>query len=115
MLLCLKYREGKKVKTKTVANLSHFPENVILSIENTLKSDREATVLLKDIEVSKCIDYGHVFVLLYMMQELRIDEVLNKTLSKSDASLVKAMIIGKIITGGSKLCIFNWLSWYSMT
>ena len=109
VLLCSKYREGKKVKTKTVANLSNFPENVILSIENTLKSDRETTVLLKDIVVSKCIDYGYVFVLLFIMKELRIDEVLSKTLSKSDASLVKAMIIGKIITGGSKLFIFNWL------
>jgi transposase len=44
-----------------------------------------------------------------MMQQLRIDQVLEKTLSEQDATLVKAMLIGKIITGGSKLCIFNWL------
>ena len=44
---------------------------MILSIENVLKSDRETTVLLKDIVVNKCVDYGYVFVLLYMMKELR--------------------------------------------
>ena len=49
ILLCSKYREGKKVKTRTVANLSHLSDKLILSIENALKSDRETTVLLKDI------------------------------------------------------------------
>ena len=44
-----------------------------------------------------------------MMKQLRIDQVLEKTLSESDATLVKAMLLGKIVTGGSKLCIYNWL------
>jgi hypothetical protein len=44
------------------------------------------------------------------MKQLRIDEVLEKTLSESDAALVKAMLVGKIVTGGSKLCIYNWLN-----
>jgi transposase len=109
VLLCSKYREGKKVKTRTVANLSHFPEHIVLGIENMLKSDRETTVSLKDITIKTCIDYGYVYVLLHYIKILRIDQVLEKTLSKSDAALVKAMLVGKIITGGSKLCIYNWL------
>ena len=48
VLLCSKYREGKKVKTRTEANLSHFPENIVLGIENMLKSEGETTVCLKD-------------------------------------------------------------------
>ena len=109
VILCSKYREGGKVKTRAIANLSHLPAHVILSIENTLKSEREATIALKDIEVSDCIDYGYVRVLIDMMKKLRIDEVLEKTMPAADAALVKAMLIGKIITGGSKLCILNWL------
>ena len=58
VLLCSKYREGKKTKTRTVANLSHLSDQLILSIENALKSERETTVLLKDISVKRCIDYG---------------------------------------------------------
>ena len=109
VLLCSKYREGKKVRTRTLANLSHMPEHLILGIENMLKSEGETTVSLKDISVKSCIDYGFVFVLLHFIKKLRIDQVLEKTLSADDAALVKAMLVGKIITGGSKLCIFNWL------
>ena len=109
VLLCSKYREGGKIKTRTEANLSKLPEHIILGIENMLKSDKETTVCLKDVTVSSCIDYGYVYVLLHLMHELRIDETLEKVLSAEDATLVKGMIIGKIITGGSKLCIYNWL------
>ena len=35
-LLSEKYRENGKIKTRTVQNLSNLPEEVILSIENTL-------------------------------------------------------------------------------
>jgi transposase len=107
--MCSKYREGKKVKTRTEANLSHFPENIVLGIENMLKSDGETTVCLKDIAVKNCVDYGYVFVLLHYIKQLRIDQVLEKTLSAEDAALVKAMLVGKIVTGKSKLHIFNWL------
>jgi transposase len=75
-----------------------------------LKSEDEVTVCLKDITVESCIDYGYVFVLLHFIKQLRIDQVLEKTLSADDAALVKAMLVGKIITGRSKLHIFNWLS-----
>jgi len=109
VLLCSKYREGKKVKTRTVANLSHLPDQLILNIENALKSERETTVLLKDIAVKQCIDYGYLLVALDTMKQLRIEEILEKTLSASDALLVKAMLTGKLMTGNSKLGIFNWL------
>ena len=109
VFLCSKYREGGKIKTRTEANLSHLPESIVLGIENMLKSEKETTICLKDISVGRCIDYGYVFVLLHIIKQLRIDQVLKKTLSSADAALVLAMLIGKIITGGSKLCIFNWL------
>ena len=109
ILLCSKYREKGKIKTRVEANLSNLAPHIILGIENMLKSGKETTVCLKDISVTRCIDYGYIFVLLQMMRQLRIDEVLEKTLLPAEASLVKAMIIGKIITGGSKLCIYNWL------
>lgn len=109
VLLCSKYREGGKIKTRTITNLSKLPEHVILGIENMLKSDKETTIRLQDIAVSRCSDYGYAYVILEIMRQLRIEETLEKVLSPSDATLVKAMIIGKIITNGSKLGIYNWL------
>ena len=62
-LLCESHREGKKVKTKTIVNLSRLPEELILSIENTLKSKTEAVVKEKDIVVESCYDFGYVYVI----------------------------------------------------
>ena len=107
--LCSKYREEGKVKTKVLANLSALPDRIVLGIENMLKSAKEDVVLLKDIVVSKCVDYGYIFLLSHLMKLLRIDELLDKQLPAQVATHVKAMILGKIITGGSKLSIFNWL------
>jgi transposase len=109
VLLCTKYREEGKIKTRVEANLTKLPAHIILGIENMLKSDRETTVCLKDISINHCIDYGYPLLLLHLMCELRMDEVLEKVLSTDDATLVKAMILGKIMTAGSKLCIYNWL------
>ena len=59
--LCSKYRENGKVKTKVITNLSALPDRIVLGIENMLKSGKEDVVLLKDIVVSKCVDYGYTF------------------------------------------------------
>jgi transposase len=108
-LLCHKYRKDGKIKTKVLANLSHLPSDLILSIENILKSKSEAVVKEKDIFVESCYDFGYVFVIEQLMKRLRINETLEKTLPESTATIVKSMIIGKLVMRGSKLAIFNWL------
>jgi transposase len=109
VLLCRSQREGKSVRTKTILNLSKLPEEVIMSIENTLKSKTEAVVREKDILVESCYDFGYIFVIESIMKRLRISEMLDKVLPQATAKLAKAMIIGKLVTKGSKLSIFNWL------
>ena len=74
-LLCRKYRESGKIKTEVIANLTKFPKETILAIEGALKKGKEVLVSLKDIIIKKSIDYGFVFVLLSIMQRLRITEV----------------------------------------
>jgi len=108
-LLCRKYRENGKIKTEVVANLTRFPKDVILAIEGAFKKGKEIMVSLKDIVISRSIDYGFVFVLITIMKRLRIGEALEKVLGER-AKLVELMIIGKIVTRGSKLCIFNWIN-----
>jgi transposase len=108
-LLCRKYRESGKIKTEVVANLTKFPKETILAIEGALKKNKDILVSLKDIVVKKSIDYGFVFVLLTIMDRLRVTEALEKILGER-AKFVMLMILGKIITRGSKLCIFNWIN-----
>jgi transposase len=108
-LLCHKYRQEGKIKTKVLANLSSLPEDLILSIENMLKSKTEAVVKEKDIFVESCFDFGYIYVIEQLMKRLRINETLEKTLPASAVPLVKSMIIGKLVMKGSKLAIYNWL------
>jgi len=107
-LLCRKYREAGKIKTEVIANLTKFPSEAVLAITGALKKGKEVLVSLKDIVIKKSIDYGFVFVLLALMDRLRITDVLEKTVGDR-ANYVRLMIIGKIVTRGSKLCIFNWI------
>jgi len=107
-LLCTKYRQDGKIKTKVEANLSHVPEEIILTIDNVLKHGKEALVAPKDIFAKRSVDYGLVYLLIYLMDKLRISETLEKSLPGQSA-ILKSIIIGKIITRGSKLGIYNWL------
>ncbi|MDO9155147.1 MAG: transposase [Paludibacter sp.] len=109
-LLCKKYRENGKIKTEVVANLTAFPSDVVLAIRNALRNgeERELMISLKDISVERSIDYGFVFVLITLLERLRINQALETILGER-AKLVMLMIIGKIVTRGSKLCIFNWI------
>ena len=108
-LLCRKYREGGKIKTEVLHNLSKFPSEVVLAIKGALRKSKDVLVSLKDIVITKSIDYGFVYVLIVLMNRLRISEVLEKVLGENGSKLVKLMIIGKIVTRGSKLGIYNWI------
>lgn len=108
-LLCKKYREAGKIKTEVIANLTKFPKEAVSAIAAALKNGKDIMVSLKDLVIEKSIDYGFVYVLIEIMNRLRITEVLEKMM-KEQAKYVKLMIIGKIVTRGSKLCIYNWIN-----
>lgn len=107
-LLCTKYRQDGKIKTRVEANLSHMSSELVLTIENVLKHDKGVLISSNDISVKKSIDFGLVYLLIHLMNNLRISQTLEKILPEQ-APLLKAIIIGKIITRGSKLGIYNWL------
>ncbi len=108
VLLCNKYRENGKIKTKVVTNLSHLSDEIVNTIENSLKHKRGSLVYQNDITVERSTDMGLFLLLFKLMDDLRLSEVFEKIMPEQ-APLLKALIIGKIITRGSKLGIFNWL------
>ena len=108
VLLCEKYRENGKIKTKVLSNLSSLDSTVLVGLENIIKQPDSTLVKLKDIEVEKTIDYGLSFLLIKIMDEQRISELFEKTMPEQ-AAILKALIVGRIITRGSKLGIYNWL------
>lgn len=110
-LLCEKYRENGKIKTKVLTNLSKLPEEIITTIKSQLKYARGSLVHVRDIVVTRAIDYGLIHLILFLIKKLRIGEVLQKTVPELAPRLL-LIIIGKIVTRGSKLGIFNWIQRY---
>jgi len=108
-LLCHKYRENGKIKTKVLANLSMLPEEAILSLSNSLGKKNGAKFSLDQLSAKEAVDFGYVAVLMLMMEQLRISELFDKILP-AQSSIIKLLILGKIITRGSKLAIFNWIN-----
>lgn len=56
-LLCTKYRQDGKIKTKVEANLSHMPEELVLTIENVLKHGKGALVSAESIAAKSATDF----------------------------------------------------------
>jgi transposase len=108
-LLCHKYREDGKIKTKVLANLSMLSQESILALDNALKKRKGQTISLDDISAKKAIDFGYAAVLIITMEQLRIGELFDKIMPVQ-SSVIKLLVIGKIITRGSKLAIFNWIN-----
>jgi len=109
-LLCHKYRENGEIKTQVLTNLSMLPAEAILSLENSLKEKQhqKTTILDTDISVEKVIDFGYFFIIFSLLENLRITQLFDTLLPKQ-SPIIKLLIIGKIITRGSKLAIFNWI------
>jgi transposase len=107
-LLCHKYREAGKIKTKVLANLSMLDDEALLGLKNALNKNSGASVLVKDILPKRSIDYGFISVLMILMEKLRISDLFEKIMPQH-VSIIKLLIIGKIVTRGSKLSIFNWI------
>lgn len=112
VLLCKKYRDKEtgKPKTEVVLNLSKYglDNKTITALKTAINKTKGILVDSEDIRIKKTIDFGFIHLLLTIMDRLRISETLDKTYG-SKSNIIKLMIIGKIITKGSKLHIYNWI------
>ena len=112
VLLCKKYRDKQtgKPKTEIVMNLSKLglDNKIITALKTSINKLKGVLVDSEDIKIKKTIDFGFVHLLLTVMDRLRITETLDKTYG-SKANIIKLLIIGKIVTRGGKLRIFNWI------
>ena len=98
VLLRESYREGKKVKKRTLANLSKLPDEVVDNLRLSLKG---ASVVnpeeLPDLcTVLRSLPHGHVACVLGTINKLGIPQLIESKKSRS-RDLVVAMIAARII------------------
>lgn len=104
VLLRESYREGGKVKKRTLANLSKLPEEVVDNLKLVLKGATaiKTNQLPENLEIIRSLPHGHVSAVLKTLKKLGLDKIIEVEKSRN-RSLVEAMIVARIINPASKL------------
>jgi Transposase DDE domain len=103
VLLRESYREGGKVKNRTLANLSSWPEAKVEALSRALKGLPPAG-LEGMVEVSRSLPHGHVAAVLGTARALGLEELIDPAPSRQ-RDLVTAMAVAQVIAPDSKLAI----------
>lgn len=104
ILLRESYRENGKVKTRTLANLSHLPSHQIQALRLALSGSLPAPgrSLPDSFRITRSLPHGHVAAVLGSLRQLQLDSLLDPRPSRQ-RDLVIAMIVARILEPASKL------------
>ena len=104
ILLRESYREAGKVKNRTLANLSSWPEAKVDALARVLKGQAPAVPLDGAFEITRSLPHGHVAAVLGTARQLGLDELIDPVPSRQ-RDLVAAMAVAQVIAPDSKLAI----------
>jgi hypothetical protein len=110
VLLREAYREGGKVKKRTLANLSSLPMDQVLMMRLVLRGGRLVGVDL--FETFRSVAHGHVQAVEVAMRRLGIPELITSRPSR-ERDLVLSMIAARVLEPDSKLATSRW--WHTTT
>jgi len=102
VLLRESYREGAKVKNRTLANLSHWPEHKVEALRLALKGTAPLADLSSSFEIARSLPHGHVAAVLGTLRRLGLEELICPEPSRQH-DLVSAMVVAQVIDPASKL------------
>jgi hypothetical protein len=94
-------REGTRIRKRTIANISHWPDEQVETLRRVLKGER--LVGIEDaVEVVRSLPHGHVAAVLGTLRELKLEQMLDRSSSRK-RDLVVAMIAARVLDPQSKL------------
>jgi len=97
------YREDGKVKSRTLANLSHWPLAKIERLRHVLR-DEVLSSTAEGLTMLRSLPHGHVAAVLGIARKIGLDRLLAAGQASARlATLVLAMILARIIDPASKL------------
>jgi hypothetical protein len=113
ILLRESYREGKKVKKRTIANLSRCTPEEIKAITLALKHKKDLTHLqaIQEIEISEGLSVGSVWAVFQTAKQLGITKALGKG---REGQLALWQIIARVLERGSRLSAVRLNEIYAM-
>ena len=104
ILLRESYREAGKVKNRTLANLSAWPEAKVDALARVLKGQPPAVALDGAFEITRSLPHGHVAAVLGTARQLGLEELIDPVPSRQ-RDLVTAMAVAQVIAPDSKLAM----------
>jgi hypothetical protein len=105
VLLRESYREAGKVKNRTLANLSSWPEAKVDALARVLKGQlAPAAAVEGTFEIARSLPHGHVAAVLGTARALGLEELLDPVPSRQ-RDRVTAMAVAQVIAPDSKLAI----------
>jgi transposase len=104
ILLRESYRQNGKVKSRTLANISHLPPQQLAALRLALAGSLPASsaALPNAFHIARSLPHGHVAAVLGCLRNLHLDSILAPASSRQ-RDLVIAMIVARIIDPASKL------------
>ncbi len=109
VLLRESYREDGKVKSRTLANISDWPEAKIDSLRRVLAGETLAPLEVERFEIARALAHGHVAAALGTARRLGLDKMLPKGPDRP-SRLILAMIVARIVEPAAKLATARQLS-----
>ena len=102
ILLRESYRDGGKIKKRTIANLSDWPTEIVEGLRTLLKGGKVAPAGQETIVVRRALPHGHVAAVLGALRDIALDRLLGPAGNRC-RDLVIAMIVARLIAPASKL------------
>ncbi len=97
ILLRQAWREGKRIRKKTVANLSKFPPEIVDGFREVLKG----AVAVRDVgelmQVERSLLHGHVAAVLGTARDLGLERMLHRTRSR-ERQLALAAVVSRVLS-----------------
>ena len=102
VLLRESYREGKKVRKRTLANLSKLPDEAVDGLKIFLKGGKAIKDIEEAFNIVRSRPHGHVAAVLGTIKKIGLDSIISSENTRN-RRLVLSMIAARIITPKSKL------------
>jgi hypothetical protein len=101
ILLRESYRDGDRVKNRTLANLSDWPQERIETLQAALRGDKLVPAG-EGMEIVRALPHGHVAAALGVARQIGLDELLPDG-SERQRNLALALIVERLIDPAAKL------------
>ena len=102
ILLRESYRDGGKVKKRTLANLTDWPTELVEGLRALLKGGKVVSAEGGGISILRSLPHGHVAAALGTVRAIGLDRVLGPAGNRC-RDLVVAMVVNRLIGPASKL------------